>query len=110
MRARNFPAAWGFLQASQAASLGLGVPLAGQLNSRLGGGAGYYAAGAAVLAGAATLGLVDLHKQRIRRGRRQRSSRRHQYSSRTSQAQAQPSLWGGQASPNCDCFSVGSGG
>ena len=99
VRARNFPAAWGFLQASQAASLGLGVPLAGQLNSRLGGGAGYYAAGAAVLAGAATLGLVDLHKQRIRRGRRQRSSRRHQYSSRTSQAQAQPSLWGGPGLP-----------
>ena len=53
----------------------LGVPLAAHINLGLGSRAGYYFSAAAVLLATLALGLVDLHKKRLRQKRRLRKMR-----------------------------------
>ena len=72
VRARNFAQAWGFVQCSQALPLWLGVPITGYINIGCDNKAGYYFSGVCILAGAASLSLVDLHKQNMRRRRKQK--------------------------------------
>ena len=70
VRARNFPRAWGYIQAVQALPTLLGPPLSCQL-SLLGGG-GYYISACCVLLGSLVLFLVNVHKSRLRRRQRKR--------------------------------------
>ena len=72
VRARNFPRAWGYIQAVQALPLLVGPPLSCQLS--LIGGAGYFVSACAVLLASLTLFLVNAHKSRLRRRQR---ARRH---------------------------------
>ena len=72
VRARHFPQAWGFVQCSQAVSIGLGVPITGYINIGCDSKAGYYFSAACVLSGAAILSLVDVHKRNMRRKRKQK--------------------------------------
>ena len=75
VRARNFARAWGYLRCVQALPHLLGVPLAAHINLGLGSRAGYYFSAAAVLLATLALGLVDLHKKRLRQKRRLRKMR-----------------------------------
>ena len=75
VRARNFARAWGYLRCVQALPQLLGVPLAAHINLGLGSRAGYYFSAAAVLLATLALGLVDLHKKRLRQKRRLRKMR-----------------------------------
>lgn len=72
VRARNFPRAWGYIQAVQALPLLVGPPLSCQLS--LIGGGGYFVSACAVLLASLTLFLVNAHKSRLRRRQR---ARRH---------------------------------
>ncbi|CAG0920204.1 unnamed protein product [Notodromas monacha] len=64
VRARNFPRAWGFVQCSQALPIVIGVPFSGYINVSFGGKAGYYMSAASVLAGGATLFLINIRRRR----------------------------------------------
>ena len=75
VRARNFARAWSYLRCVQALPHLLGVPLAAHINLGLGSRAGYYFSAAAVLLATLALGLVDLHKKRLRQKRRLRKMR-----------------------------------
>ena len=98
VRARNFARAWGFAQCAMALPVLLGVPMSGNLlkssstssilstnetltfefsgymnlwsgNPK----SGYYLSVASLVAGCLSLTLVDLHKRRIRRRRKNRA-------------------------------------
>ena len=69
VRARNFAAAWGFVQCSQGLSLLLGVPITGYINSGCGDcKAGYYFSAICVLTGGGMMALIDIQK-RLHRSR-----------------------------------------
>ena len=70
VRARNFAYAWGFVQFSQAFSIGIGVPITGYINIGCDSKAGYYFSAVCVMAGAVTLFLIDVHKRNIRSRRK----------------------------------------
>ena len=72
VRARNFPQAWGFVQCSQALSIGLGVPITGYINIGCDSKAGYYFSAVCVLGGTAILTLIDVHKRNLRKRRKQK--------------------------------------
>lgn len=75
VRARNFAKAWGYIQCAQALPNMLGIPLAGYINIGGGGRAGYYFSATCVLLGCLTLGLIDVHKNNLRKKRQLRKMR-----------------------------------
>ena len=67
VRARNFARAWGYIQCSQAIPNLFGIPIAGYINVGCGSKAGYYFSATCVLLGSATLFLIDVHKNQLRK-------------------------------------------
>ena len=72
VRARNFARAWSFIQCSQSIPNMFGIPICGYINIGFGGKAGYYFSATCVLLGSATLFLIDLHKNNLRKKRKLR--------------------------------------
>jgi len=67
VRARNFARAWGYIQCSQAIPNMVGIPIAGYINVGWGSKVGYYFSATCVLLGGATLFLIDVHKNQLRK-------------------------------------------
>ncbi|CAG7725857.1 unnamed protein product [Allacma fusca] len=73
VRARHFPRAWSYLQASQALPLVAGVPFTGYINWKWGYKTGYYFSALAVLIGSAILFLTDVRRRKLSRRKTQSS-------------------------------------
>ena len=91
VRARNFPSAWGFVQASQGLSVLVGVPVTGYINSGLQSKAGYYFSAVTVLAGALILAAIDLHR-RLHRHQRRRKRKKMREDARKADGEAEAAM------------------
>ena len=75
VRSKSFPWAWGFIQLFQSIPLSIGVPLHGLVNAKFGPKSNFYLCFLMVMVGSICMFLIEVHKKKGHRRRRQRDKK-----------------------------------